>query len=64
MITKVDNEYFKNSTKWWICHNDYTDNEAIVKDQCHIIRKYREFAHRDFHINLRLNYKIPTNFTT
>ena len=31
VITKEDNKNFKNSTKWWICDNDYIDNEVKVK---------------------------------
>ena len=35
-MTKEDNENFKNSTKCWICDNDYVDNDAKVRDHCHI----------------------------
>ena len=31
-MTKEDNENFKNSTKCWICDNDYTDND--VESRC------------------------------
>ena len=31
MMTKEDNEDFKNSTKCWICDNDYIDNYIKVK---------------------------------
>ena len=40
VMTKEDNEDFKNSTKRWICDNDYVDNNAQVRDHCHITRKY------------------------
>ena len=36
VMTKEDNENFKNSTKCWICDNDYVDNDAKVRDHCHI----------------------------
>ena len=55
-ITKEDNEDFKNSTKCWICENDYIDNH------CHITGKYRTSAHRDCSINVKLNHKIPVVF--
>ena len=58
-MTKEDNENFKNSTKCWICDNDYIDNVVKVRDHCHINRKYRRSAHRDCNINLKLNHKIP-----
>ena len=31
VMTKGDNEEFKNSTKCWICDNDYTDNDVSKK---------------------------------
>ena len=37
-----------NSTKCWIYDNDYVDNDAKVRDYCHINGKYRGSAHRDF----------------
>ena len=30
----------KNSTKCWICDNDYVDNDVKVRDHCHITGKY------------------------
>ena len=39
-MTNEDNEDFKNSTKRWVCDNDYVDNNAQVRDHCHITRKY------------------------
>ena len=53
LMTKKDNEDFKNSTKFWICDNTYVDNDLKVRDQCHIIRKDGGSAHRDFNINLK-----------
>ena len=53
LMTKKDNEVFKNSTKCWICDNTYVDNDLKVRDQCHIIRKDGGSAHRDCNINLK-----------
>ena len=39
LMTKEDNEYFKNSTKSWICDNAYGDGDIIVRDHCHITGK-------------------------
>ena len=60
-MTKEGNEDFKNSTKCWICDNDYTDN-VKVRYHCHITEKYRGSAHRDCNINLKLNQKIHVVF--
>ena len=47
VMSKKDNEVFKNSPKCLICDNDYVDNGVKVRDQCHITGKYRVSAHRD-----------------
>ena len=62
VMTKDDNEDFENSTKYWICDNDYADGDVKVRDHCHITGKYRDSVHRDCNINLKLNQKIPTVF--
>ena len=62
MITKEDNEDFKNCTKCWICDNDYIDNDVKVRDHCHITGKYGGSAHRDCNINLKQNHKITVVF--
>ena len=62
VTTQEDNEDFKNSTKWWICDNDYVNNEVKVRDHCHITGKYRGSVHRVCNINIKLNHKIPVVF--
>ena len=51
-MTKEDSEDFKNSTKCWICDNDYIDKDVKLRDHCHITGKYRGSPHRDCNINL------------
>ena len=62
VMTKKDNEDFENSTKCWICDNDYINGDVKVRDHCHITGKYRGSAHRDCNINVKLNHKIPVAF--
>ena len=62
VMTKEDKENLKNSTKCWICNNDYVNNDVKVKDYCHITGKYRGSVHRDCNINVKLNRKIPAVF--
>ena len=62
VMTKVDNEVFKNSTKCWICNNNYIDNDVKVRDHCHITGKYRGSTQRDCNFNLKLNHKISVVF--
>ena len=44
-----------------ICDNDYI-KMMKVRDHCHITRKYRGSAHRNYNINVKLNHKIPVVF--
>ena len=62
VMTKEGNNDIKNSTKSWICDNDYIDTDAQVRGHCHITEKYRGPAHRDCNINLKFNQKIPIVF--
>ena len=61
-MTKTDNEDFKNSTKFWICDNVYTDGNIEVRDHCHTTGKYRDSSYRDCNIKVKLNLKIPVIF--
>ena len=58
VMTKEDHENFKNSTKCWICDNDFVDNDIKV-----LTGNYRGSAHRDCNINLKLNKKLLLCFT-
>ena len=61
-MTKENKEDFKNSTKCWICNDDYIDNDINVRDICLITEKYRGSLHRDYNVNLKLNHKIAVIF--
>ena len=51
VMTKEDNEDFENSTKCWICSNDYVDNDVKVRDHCHITRNI-EALHKETVISI------------
>ena len=38
-MTKKENEDFENLAKYWICDNDYVDNDVEVRVNCHITKK-------------------------
>ena len=57
-----DFEDFENSTKCWICENDYIDTDVKIRDHCHITGKYRGSALRDCNINVKSNHKNPVVF--
>ena len=58
-MTKEDEEDFVNSTKCWIWDNAYIDEEANVKDHCHVTGKYKGSADKDCNLNVKLNRKNP-----
>ena len=57
-MTKEDNKSFKNSTKCWICNNDYM-MMMLKSDHCHITGEYRDSTNKDIDIDVNLNHKIP-----
>ena len=36
VMTKEDSRDFQNSTKCWIRDNDYVDDDAKLREHCHI----------------------------
>ena len=62
VMIKEDNEDSKNSTKCWVCDNDYDDNDVKVRCHYHISRKCRGSVQRDCDINVKLNHKNPIVF--
>ena len=47
VMTRQDNEDFENSTKCWICDNNYIDTDVKVRDHCQITGKYIGSARKD-----------------
>ena len=62
ILTKVDEQNFKNANKCSICDKKYSEKDVRVRDHCHITGKYRGSAHQNCDINYRLTYKIPVIF--
>ena len=62
LMTKPGNEDLENSTKCWICDNDYIDTNVKVRYHYHNTGKYRGSAHREWNIRVELNHKIPVEF--
>ena len=62
VMTKEDNKDFENSTKCWICDNNFIDNNVKARDHCHINRKTTGSEHKDCNINIKLNHRIPVLF--
>ena len=58
-MTKIDDEDFESFTKCWICDKTFVDSNVKVSGHCHITGKYRDSAHRDFSIKLKLKHENP-----
>lgn len=43
-MTKKDEKHFENSSKCWICDNNYVDFDVKLRGHCHMNRKRRSFA--------------------
>ena len=39
VMTKENSEEIKNSTKCWMCDDDYVANDVKVRDHCHVAGK-------------------------
>ena len=63
-MDREDGEELENSTKCRICDISYIEDDVKVRNHCHITVKYRNSAHRDGNINVKLNHKLPVVFTT
>ena len=61
VMTKEDKEDFEDSTKCCICDNSYVGGDVKVKG-CQSTGKYRDSAHRDCNINVKVIYIIPVVF--
>ena len=48
--SRKDDENFENSTKCWICDNDYIDGGVTVRNHCHI--KNIEVLHLEIVISM------------
>ena len=63
ILTKDDERNFKKADKCYIYNKKYSSKDVRVRDNCHIIEKYRGSAHQDCqNINYRSSDKIPVIF--
>ena len=62
ILTKVDEQNFKNTDKCHICNKKCSEKDICVRDHCHITEKYIGSTHQDCNINYRLTDKIPAIF--
>ena len=56
VLTNNVHEDFKNSNKCWICKKAYVEGDVKVRDNCHITVKYRDSAHSNCSIKVKLKF--------
>ena len=61
-MIKKDEEDFESHIKCWIRDNDYVDGDAKVRAHCHITQKYKDSAHKDCNIKVKLNHRTYITF--
>ena len=62
ILTKDDEQNFKNADKCHIYNKKYSAKDIRVRDHCHITGKYRRSTHQDCNINYRLTDKVLVIF--
>ena len=65
VMTEVDEQHFKTMDGCHICGEKYTDKDVHVRDHCHITGKFRDPAHQECNLKLRIkpeDIKIPVIF--
>ena len=60
IMTTQDEEIYNNSQICWICNEEL--NTHKVRDHCHITGKFREAAHDQCNIEIKIPKKLPTIF--
>lgn len=61
-MTAEDERSFKPSSRCWVCGKLSTEWDNKVRNHDHVIDKYRDSAHWDCNINLKLTKKISVIF--
>ena len=65
VMTEDDEKHFRNMDGCHICGEKYTDKDVRVRDYCHITGKFRDSAHQECTLKLRIkpeDIKIPVIF--
>ena len=62
IISKKEQNNFKNAKSCHICNKKYNNDDVPVRDHCHVTEKYRGSAHTDCNLSYRLTNKIYVIF--
>ena len=61
-VMSEEEHLFLKSNSCWICKKLTENGEEKVRDDCHVTGKFRDAAHWDCNINLKLIRKVPVIF--
>ena len=63
LIMSEEEEYlFQQSNNFWICEKIINDDDAKLRDHCHVTGKFRGAAHWSCNINFQVTKRIPVIF--
>ena len=62
IMSKKEEEQFQSNNTCWICKKLIDDDDAKVRDHCHITGKFTGTAHWSCNMNLKLTKKVPVKF--
>ena len=62
VMSGEEDERFQLSNSCWICDKLFDVEDDKVRDHCHITGKYRDTAHWNCNVNLKLSKKVPVIF--
>ena len=62
IMTQNDWKDFNESTKCWICQEEFEKDEKKVRDHCHFTGKFRGAAHNSCNLRYRKPWFIPVIF--
>jgi len=61
-FTRDDMINFNNATHCHVCEKQFAPDDTRVRDHCHLIGRYRSFAHSNCNLNYRNSYCISIVF--
>ena len=62
VLSERDKENFEKARQCYICHNDFSENDAKVRDHDHLTAAFRGAAHNSCNLKLQKQFKIPVFF--
>lgn len=63
-MSKKNERHFRKANKCYIGNKSYSEKDIWVRDDCHVIRECKCYAHRIYNANFYWQEKYLSNFIT